>query len=309
MKKLTKKTIIIIAVIAVLAVGGLTALAIGLSAGRKPLVTEAEARSAAFAHAGVTEDQVVALQITKDRDDGREVYDIEFRSAERVYSYEVAVRGGEILKSSYDQAGGGLAQGGAADGSAAQTEAAQTEAAQTEAPQTEAPQTEPAAVQEKPSGGSQTEGSITEEQARSIALSDAGVSESDAKYLLIWQDKEDGRMVYEVEFCVDGTEYDYVIDYGNGKILEKDFDRESHYGGHGAGNGYGNGAAGDVISLDEAAALALSRVEGAGNNNIKIELDWDDGRPIYEGEIRYGALEYEFEMDAYTGDFIEWSMD
>ena len=61
--------------------------------------------------------------------------------------------------------------------------------------------------------------------------------------------------------------------------------------------------------VDEAAALALSRVEGAGNNNIKIELDWDDGRPIYEGEIRYGALEYEFEMDAYTGDFIEWSMD
>ena len=54
MKKLTTTTIIIIAVIAVLAVGGLTALAIGLSAGRKPLVTEAEARSAAFAHAGVT---------------------------------------------------------------------------------------------------------------------------------------------------------------------------------------------------------------------------------------------------------------
>lgn len=39
---------------------------------------------------------------------------------------------------------------------------------------------------------------------------------------------------------------------------------------------------------------------------MKIELDYDDGCYKYEGDIIYDQKEYEFEIDANTGDFLEW---
>lgn len=62
-----------------------------------------------------------------------------------------------------------------------------------------------------------------------------------------------------------------------------------------------------AVSLEKATALALSRVSGATKNDIQIELDYDDGYYVYEGEILYGQKEYEFEIDANTGTFLEWS--
>ena len=63
----------------------------------------------------------------------------------------------------------------------------------------------------------------------------------------------------------------------------------------------GNGA---IISLDEARTLVLARVPGATANDVRIQLDRDDGRQIYEGEIYYNQMEYEFEIDASSGNII-----
>ena len=38
----------------------------------------------------------------------------------------------------------------------------------------------------------------------------------------------------------------------------------------------------------------------------KFKLDNDDGRAKYEGIIIYSGTKYEFEIDAETGDIIEW---
>lgn len=40
-----------------------------------------------------------------------------------------------------------------------------------------------------------------------------------------------------------------------------------------------------------------------------IELDEDDNRLIYEIEIRNGKMEYDFEIDAKTGDIIKYEED
>ena len=36
---------------------------------------------------------------------------------------------------------------------------------------------------------------------------------------------------------------------------------------------------------------------------------WIDGRALYEGELRSGAMEYEFEIDAVTGAIVDWEAD
>ncbi|MFR5405482.1 MAG: PepSY domain-containing protein [Oscillibacter sp.] len=38
---------------------------------------------------------------------------------------------------------------------------------------------------------------------------------------------------------------------------------------------------------------------------VKCQFDWDDGRAQYEVEIRNGWTEYEFEIDAVTGDHLQ----
>ena len=66
----------------------------------------------------------------------------------------------------------------------------------------------------------------------------------------------------------------------------------------------------NYIGIDKARAIALSRVKGANNSHVKkIKLDYDDGRPVYEGEIRYKGWEYEFEIDAITGRVLDWEKD
>ena len=52
---------------------------------------------------------------------------------------------------------------------------------------------------------------------------------------------------------------------------------------------------------------ALDRVSGATDKDLyEWKLDYDDGRPEYEGKIIYGGTEYEFTIDAATGSVMEW---
>ena len=75
------------------------------------------------------------------------------------------------------------------------------------------------------------------------------------------------------------------------------------------GNGGRGGTADVAISLEEARDIALARVEGATASNISIELDRDDGWYVYEGEIFYNGMEYEFEIDADSGNILKLEED
>ena len=41
---------------------------------------------------------------------------------------------------------------------------------------------------------------------------------------------------------------------------------------------------------------------------MRIHEDWDDGRRVFEGEIRFDGFEYDFEIDEY-GRFLDWDRD
>ena len=74
------------------------------------------------------------------------------------------------------------------------------------------------------SGQASSDAYIGEESAKAIALSHAGLEESAIRLLKLELDYEDGRMVYEVEFIGDTTEYEYEIDATTGDIVKYDHD-------------------------------------------------------------------------------------
>ena len=60
---------------------------------------------------------------------------------------------------------------------------------------------------------------LTQEEAKAIALEHAGLSQADVKWERSEYDFESGVPEWEVEFYADGMEYDYEIHAETGKIL------------------------------------------------------------------------------------------
>ena len=42
---------------------------------------------------------------------------------------------------------------------------------------------------------------------------------------------------------------------------------------------------------------------------VSCKLDWEDGRQVYEVELRSGRTEYDFEIDAQTGSIVSRDVD
>lgn len=140
--------------------------------------------------------------------------------------------------------------------------------------------------------------SLTAEDAKAKALAHAGLAETDVTFIKAELDRDDGRLVYDVEFyTADYKEYDYEIDAATGEVVSYDYDAED----------YAPPAASGAISAEDAKALALAQVPGASASDIReFETDRDDGRVEYEGKIVYGGMEYEFEIDGYSGAIRSW---
>lgn len=65
---------------------------------------------------------------------------------------------------------------------------------------------------------------ITPDEAKAIALSEAGFKEEEVRLLKVQRERDDGRLVYEVSFYAGKTEYEYTIDAVSGDIVEYDVD-------------------------------------------------------------------------------------
>lgn len=166
---------------------------------------------------------------------------------------------------------------------------------------------------------------IGQDEAKRIAFADAGVSESDTSRLKVEKDRDDGMLQYDVQFSVDEKEYSYDINGANGEILSADVETngtaaqnntagktddtaDTNSGTDDTPSTNSGTAAADVaVSEADARAAALERVPGATDADIRMELEYDDGYYIYEGDVIYDQKEYEFEIDAQTGNFLKWS--
>ena len=147
---------------------------------------------------------------------------------------------------------------------------------------------------------SQSSNDIGVEQAKTIALNHAGVSASNASFVFAQLDYENGRRVYEVEFYSGSTEYDYEIDAASGDVLSYDYDAERYT--------LQQPQTGSLLSEARVKEIVEARAGTTGTYR-EFKLERDDGRTVYEGELRSGWTEYEFTVDAYSGDILEWSVD
>ena len=298
--------------------------AAGSSAGTA--ITAQQAQEIALNHTGLTADQVTLLRCALDREDGRQVYDVEFyNSASYIeYDYEIDASSGDILAYDFDvehytrptDAGGNTSSGDTTTGNTGDTTDGNANTGSSNTGSTNTGNTNTGSSNTgNTNPGSSGTASITAERAKQIALNHAGLSSSQVSFVRAHLDWEDGRRVYEVEFynTSNYTEYDYEIDASSGNILSYDHEAE-YYQRPSTGNSGNSGNTG-TTSITEAQAqqIALSHagLSSSQVSFIRSKLDWDDGRRVYEVEFYNTSnyTEYDYEIDAASGDILSYDHD
>ncbi len=227
-------------------------------------ITERQAQLEALTNSGVAEADASGMTVKLDNDDGRVVYDVEFWSGNTEYDYEIDAVSGDIIKSEKE--------------------------------------TKPAATTAPSNGGSTQAQYIGENSAKQKAFSHAGVSSSNVSNVVVKLDKDDGKVHYDVEFRSGNTEYDYEIDAVSGNIIKSEKETKTTTA---ASNGGSTQA--QYIGENSAKQKAFSHAGVSSSNvsNVVVKLDKDDGKVHYDVEFRSGNTEYDYEIDAVSGNIIK----
>lgn len=241
------------------------------------LISMEQAQTAALDAADIDAADAEVSSATLDEVAGVTCYKVEFTSGDHTYAYSINAESGEVLEASYR------------DKNAAPADSTQTDTTTASGATTTPAQTTPST--------NTSTGAVTEAKAQEIALAHAGIKAADATITKSKLDYDDGRQVYEIEWYANGAKYDYEIAVATGEIVNSGYEAKTVVG------------TGSSATVSEATAkqTALARVSGAAASDIyKWKLDYDDGRPEYEGKIIYGGTEYEFTIEATSGTITEW---
>lgn len=142
------------------------------------------AKQIALKQAGVSSSSVTFTKVKFDHDDGIAEYEIRFISGRIRYAYDINAQTGAVIG-----------------------ESKKTQKGTTRIPN-------PSLTQKKQR--------ITLDEAKKIALQDAGVAASNATFIKAKLDKDDGRPEYEIEFVSGGKKYEYEIDARTGRIKQSE---------------------------------------------------------------------------------------
>ena len=274
----------------------------------------AEAKNVALENAGLTASQVKFTDVELDDKNGTHYYQVEFTADGKEYEYDIDALTGAIIESKLP-AGAQAQQNTASNNNTAgnttpDTNSAGSSNTDNNTSNNTTPDTNTAGSSNTnnntsnntSSGTGTASAALTADQAKDKALAHAGLKANQVTFVKSKLDWDDGRQVYDVEFYTsDYKEYDYEIDASTGEVVSYDFDAEGY-----APPATGNGQSG-TITADQAKEKALSQVPGATVSDIwEFETDYDDGRLQYEGKIYYNGMEYEFEIDGYSGAIRSW---
>lgn len=147
---------------------------------------------------------------------------------------------------------------------------------------------------------------ITEENAKAVALENAGVKETEVPYIKTEMDYEDGRQIYEVEFWTkENKKYEYEIKAEDNTILKIECKWKQPVSTGNVQNGTG-------VTLEQAKESILAHVGQKAENvtYVKEKLDSEDNRQIYEVEFyTTDGKWYEYKIDVLSGSILKWEYD
>ena len=155
------------------------------------------------------------------------------------------------------------------------------------------------------------------EAAKSAAIEAAGFSADEVSFLSAELDSRNGIEYYDIDFSADGKEYDFDIDALTGMVIgsespelaKKSVEPKATEEVPAPDNSEKK-ASSKEISEAEAKKIALAQVPGAKESDIRgFEVDYDDGRLEYEGSIYFNEMEYEFEIDGFSGAIRSWEVE
>lgn len=254
------------------------------TASSKGYIGSEKAKEIVLKKAGVKEADARDLEVDLDMDAGVLVYEVDFDTRSYEYEYEVDAKSGKILMEQKEPTG------------------------------YQEPQSSTAKPQKEDKVTSSSY--ISKSKAKSIALDKAGVKSSSATFEKVELDKDDGTVVYEVDFRTSSYEYDYKIHAVSGKVLESDKERIDRDDDDDDNDDDDDDdrltsnkvqSTSDYISKAKAKSIALNKagVKESATRDLEVELDSEDGVKVYEISFETSEYEYEYVISAKTGKILE----
>ena len=159
-------------------------------------------------------------------------------------------------------------------------------------------------------GATSDQAYIGQDAALQAACDHAGIATSDVQGLSTEFGWSPMGMVYELDFCSGGTEYEYKINATDGSVVKNEQEPCDHTWHTSSGN---NGTQGTTAFIGESAAttaaLTHAKVDQSAAQSLTVKLDEDDGVTYYEIEFCSAGVEYDYEINATTGDVVKFEQD
>lgn len=234
------------------------------SASDKAYIGTDAAVEQALTHASLSYDGITLLKTELDWDDGMMVYEVEFHAGGYEYDYEINAKTGDILKSEKER------------------------------------EDDIPSVPSVPSGGN--DGNyLSVEQAKSLVFAHAEINADSAWNIDIDFERDNGLAVYEISFKANAYEYDYEINAVTGDILKSEKERDDDAPSVPSGSDEGN-----YITTEKAKEIACSHAGIAINDiwDFDIDFERDNGLAVYELDFKADGYEYDYEINAVTGDIL-----
>ena len=167
---------------------------------------------------------------------------------------------------------------------------------------------------------------ISKNEVKDIVSNNMNVSSSDLYFESI--DFEMDKSVYEVEVYYQNRDYEYKIDAKDstegGRIIYTDFkyftngitdDNNSNNSNNNSNNSSTNGSTNNAttasITVDEAKNIALTNANLTEDavSLLRTEQEYDDGVLVYEIDFTHGDFEYDYKINANTGEVVSYDRD
>lgn len=235
-------------------------------------LTQAEAEAIALEHAGLTREEVTGLRSEYDVERGTPEWDVDFRSGDWEYDYEVNARTGSVIKGEKEY------------------DPVKVKPAAPEKPAT-------------PKKPAETK-TLTGEEAQAIAMKHAGLTAAEVTGLRSEYDVDRGISHWDIDFRSGDWEYDYEVNAKTGEVLKS----EKEYDPVKPAPAVKEEKPAAKLTAEEAKAAALKHagLTASQVKGLRAEYDVDDGVPEWEVEFYADGMEYDYEIHAETGKIRSW---